>query len=222
MNSEAIHPSAQIHPNAIIGYGSSVGANAVIGEDVVIGRNCRILAGAVIGARPYVVSKEKLSFFPIEIDDDVLIGCNVTVQYGVSRPTRIGRGSWINNTCSIGHDVWLGECVLMGLSCTVSGYSNIGDRVKIGPGCTLNNRSDVGADAQIGIGSLVLHPVLSGSIVMGRPAEQRAYHIESARRLRELLSVERPYRRITGGRGRFLNFLPYKLKQLIKHILRKL
>lgn len=221
MNTTNIHPSAQVHPDAVIGNGTTVGPNAVIGADVVIGRNCRISAGAVIGARPYVLSKEDGAFFPIEIADDVLIGSNATVQYGVSRPTRIGRGSWINHTCAVGHDVWLGEDVRLGLSSTVSGHSNIGDRVKIGPGSTLTNRSEVGADAQIGIGSLVLHPVEAGSTVMGRPAEPRADHLEAARRLREMLGMERAERRITGGGKRYARLLPRGLKHLIKRILGK-
>lgn len=219
MNTIAIHPSAQVHHDAIIRDGTIVGANAIIGENVVIGYNCRISAGAVIGARPYVLSKEEGTFFPIEIADDVLIGSNATVQYGVSRPTRIGRGSWINHTCAVGHDVWIGEDVRLGLSSTVSGHSNIGDRVKIGPGSTLTNRSEVGADAQIGIGSLVLHPVEAGSMVMGRPAEPRADHLEAARRLREMLGMQRAERRITGGGKRYARLVPHSLKRLIKQIL---
>ena len=221
MNKTTIHPSAQIHPDAVIGDGTTVGANVVIGADVVIGCNCWISAGAVIGARPYVLSKEDGALFPIEIADDVLIGSNATVQYGISRPTRIGRGSWINHTCAVGHDVWFGEDVRLGLSSTVSGHSSIGDRVKIGPGSTLTNRSEVGADAQIGIGSLVLHPVEVGSTVMGRPAEPRADHLEAARRLREMLGMERAERRITGGGKRYARFVPRRLKYLIKRILRK-
>jgi UDP-3-O-[3-hydroxymyristoyl] glucosamine N-acyltransferase len=221
MSTITIHPSAQVHSDAIICEGTKIDANAVIGANVFIGRNCRILAGAVIGARPFVLSMDEGAFFPIEIADDVLIGSNATIQYGVSRPTRIGRGSWINHTCAIGHDVWFGEQVRLGLSSTVSGHSNIGDRVKIGPGSTLTNRSEVGADAQIGIGSLVLHPVAAGSIVMGRPAESRADHLEAARRMRELLGTERPERRITGGGRRYARLLPRGLKRMIKHILGK-
>jgi UDP-3-O-[3-hydroxymyristoyl] glucosamine N-acyltransferase len=218
-----IHPSAQIHTDAVIGDGTTIDANVVIGDNVVIGRNCQILAGAVIGARPYVRSAEEGAFFPIEISDDVLIGSNSTVQYGVSRPTQIGRGSWVNHNSAVGHDVRFGEKVRLGLSSTVSGYSNIGDRVKIGPGSTLTNRSEVGADAQIGIGSLVLHPVAAGSIVMGRPAELRADHLKATRQMRELIRVERPKRGINGiKRKRYLRILPYRLRLLLKRILGKL
>ena len=216
MSQTEIHPSAQIHPGAVIGTGTIVEANAVIGENVVIGRNCMISAGAVIGARPFDDNEGR---FPIEIADNARIGANSTVQYGVARPTRIGRGTWVNHSCAVGHDVWLGEGVQFGLAATVSGHSNIGDRVKIGPGSTLTDRSEVGADAVIGIGSLVLHPVAAGTMVMGRPAELRADHIEAARRLRELLGMERPERRITGAGNRYMRLIPRWLKQLIKRIL---
>ena len=221
---KSFHPSAQVHPNSVIGEGTSVGANTVIGADVIIGKNCRISAGAVIGASPYVtgLTKQEGSYFPIKISDDVFIGSNVTVQYGVVRPTLIGRGSWINHSCAVGHDVCFGEGVMLGLSSTVSGHSNIGDHVRIGPGSTLTNRSEVGADAVIGIGSLVLHPVAAGTTVLGRPAELRSDYLKNVKRLLELLDNGRSHRQITGGGNRYVGLIPPRLRRLLKKLIKKI
>jgi UDP-3-O-[3-hydroxymyristoyl] glucosamine N-acyltransferase len=222
MITKSFHPSAQIHPDSVIGAGTNVGANAVIGADVIIGKNCSISAGAVIGADPYVLKKQEGATFPIRISDDVFIGSNVTIQYGITRPTLIGCGSWINHSCAVGHDVHFGEGVMLGLSSTVSGHSNIGDRVRIGPGSTLTNRSEVGADAIIGIGSLVLHPVAAGTTVLGSPAELRADYIKNARRFRELSKNKRSHRKITGGGNRYAKLIHPRLRRLLKKLIGKI
>ena len=110
---------------------------------------------------------------------------------------------------------------MLGLASTVSGHSNIGDRVRIGPGSTLTNRSEVGADAVIGIGSLVLHPVVAGATVLGRPAELRTDYLKNSGRLLELLGNGRSHRQITGGGNRYVRLIPPRLRRLLKKLIKK-
>jgi UDP-3-O-[3-hydroxymyristoyl] glucosamine N-acyltransferase len=215
----AIHPSAQVHSEAVIGPRTTIDACVVIGPNVTIGEDCTICSGAVIGAPPFANAKGSL--FDIEIGSGTLIGCNTTIQYGVSRSTKIGQKCWVNHGCCLGHDIQIGNDVQLGLSTTISGHSEVGDGVKIGPGCTLTNRSQVGDRATIGIGSLVLHPVRPGTTVLGRPAEPRDQYLKATHSLRELLDIERPSSRITGGGNRIFRMIPPRVRKQIRRLLGK-
>lgn len=201
MTQYTAHPSAIIDLTAQIGAGTMIGANVVIGPDTIIGVECDIQAQAVIGANPFTKAGQDRPLQAIVIGDRCRIGVGAVIQNGIVRQTTIGVGCWINNLCNIGHDVQLGDRVVMGLSSSISGHSTIGAEVRIGPGCTLNNRSDVGARAVVGIGSLVLHPVAAGTTVMGRPAEERSAHLAQARALRVAAGQDQTSRQITRGQG---------------------
>ncbi len=215
-----IDPSAVVHPSAKIGPGTFIGAKAVIGANVQIGAGCKIQAGSIIGAAPFVTPPPE-TLFPVIIEDGAEIGSLCSVQFGAKGPTRIGAGSRINHHCAIGHDVDMGAGVQVGLMTTISGHSEIGERARIGPGCNLTNRSVIGHDAIVGIGSLVLHPVDGGTTVMGRPAELRDRQVAASRRLRELLDMERPSRRVTGHGNRLAQRLPPSVKLFLKRLLGK-
>lgn len=215
MSALEVHPGAHVHPEARIGTGTSIGAGAVIGAQVQLGVGCVIDPGAVIGLNPFSV-KAQTSSHPIVIADGVRIGAGTTIQYGLERSTQIGKGTWVFAGCAIGHDVWIGSKTQIGLASTISGHSQIGDGVLIGPGCTLNNRSEVGSGAIIGIGSLVLHPVADGETVMGRPAIARPQYIEEAKRLKLMLQIDAPSRKMTGQRSRIGRILPLSVRRALK------
>ena len=216
-----VHHTAFVDIKAVLGMNIKIGANAYIGPNVFLGDNCQVDSGAVLGARQFELSISAAELFPIEIATNAFIGSNVTIQYGIKGPTRIGADSWVNHNSAIGHDVHMGEHVHVGLCCSISGYSKIGNHVKIGASSTLTNRSVIGNHARIGIGSLVLHPVEAGTTVLGRPAELRTQHLEARKRMHALLGIARKTRRITGGGSRIGRYLPIRLKNFIKHLLWK-
>lgn len=141
-----------------IGEGSHIDANCVIGPDVTIGRNCRLYpnvtiypqvrlgdrviihAGAVLGSDGfgYVpdASTGRYEKFPqvgrLEIEDDVEIGANSTVDRGALDVTRIRRGTKIDNLVHVGHNVDVGEDVVIAAQTGVSGSSIIENGVIIG------------------------------------------------------------------------------------------
>jgi len=55
------------------------------------------------------------------IGDDVEIGANSTVDAGTIRPTRVGRGTKIDNLVQVGHNVIVGEDCLLCAQTAVAG-----------------------------------------------------------------------------------------------------
>ena len=147
-----------IRANVEVGEGSHIGANCVIGPNVIMGRNCRLYpnvtvyprvqlgdrvvihAGAVLGSDGFGYVPDagtgRYQKFPqmgrLEIEDDVEIGANSTVARGALDATRIRRGTKIDNLVHVGHNVDIGEDVVIAAQTGVSGSSVIENGVIIG------------------------------------------------------------------------------------------
>jgi UDP-3-O-[3-hydroxymyristoyl] glucosamine N-acyltransferase len=149
---------AVIGENAEIGTECRIGAGAVIGAGVRIGEHCRIYprvtiypstrlgnrvivhAGAVLGSDGFGYVRDpksgKYENFPqigrLEIEDDVEIGANATVDRGALDATIIRRGTKLDNLVHVGHNVQIGQDVVIAAQTGVSGSSVIEDGVIVG------------------------------------------------------------------------------------------
>jgi UDP-3-O-[3-hydroxymyristoyl] glucosamine N-acyltransferase len=147
-----------IRENVVIGEGTSIGAGSVIGSDVKVGRDCRIYpnvtiypkatlgdrvvvhAGAVLGSDGFGYVRDRATGryekFPqigqLEIEDDVEIGANSTVDRGALDVTRIRRGTKIDNLVHVGHNVDVGEDVVIAAQTGLSGSAVVENNVVIG------------------------------------------------------------------------------------------
>ena len=165
----------QLGDNTRIGAGCVVGANVAMGSDcelypnvtvysgVRIGDRVVVHAGAVLGSDGFgYVRDEKTGRyekFPqigrLEIEDDVEIGANATIDRGALDVTRIGRGTKIDNLVHVGHNVQVGEDVVIaaqtGLSgsavvknnVVIGGQAGIADHVRIEEGAILGAQSGI-------------------------------------------------------------------------------
>ena len=154
-----------IHPNVVIGD------RVRIGDDVVIYPNVTILERCVIGNRVIlhagsVIGSDGFGFAPngdtytkilqlgiVQIDDDVEIGANNTIDRAAFGRTRICRGVKTDNLVHVAHNVTVGENSVLvaqvgiaGSACLgrhvilagqagVAGHLSIGDNVVVGPQC---------------------------------------------------------------------------------------
>jgi UDP-3-O-[3-hydroxymyristoyl] glucosamine N-acyltransferase len=84
------------------------------------------------------------------IEDDVEIGANCTVDRGALDATVIRRGTKLDNMVHIGHNVDVGEDVVIAAQTGVSGSSRIGARTIVG--------------GQVGIGD---HVEIEAGVVLG-------------------------------------------------------
>jgi UDP-3-O-[3-hydroxymyristoyl] glucosamine N-acyltransferase len=154
----AVGPRAVLGEHVKIGDGTTIGAGCVIGDRAEIGAHCRldsnvtvysgvtlgnrvvVQAGAVLGSEGfgYVRDSEtgRYEQFPqvgrLVIEDDVEIGANSTVDRGALDETRIGRGTKIDNLVQVGHNVHIGQDVVIAAQTGLSGSAVVEDNVIIG------------------------------------------------------------------------------------------
>jgi len=149
---------AIIGEQVTIGEGTTIGAACVIGDGVEIGAQCRIdanvtiysgtklgnrvvvQAGAVLGSEGFGYVRDdktgRYEQFPqigkLVIEDDVDIGANSTVDRGALDETRIRRGTKIDNLVHVGHNVQIGEDVVIAAQTGLSGSAVVENKVIIG------------------------------------------------------------------------------------------
>ena len=181
-----IGPGVVIDENVRIGDHCSIGANSVLCAGVVLGEQCEIgpnvtiyagtelrdrvavQAGTVLGSAGFGYVRDKSGryhMFPqvgrLLIEDDVEIGANCTIDRGALDVTLIRRGAKLDNMVHIGHNVEVGEDVVIAAQTGVSGSSRIGsgaivggqvgiaERVEIEPGVILGAQTGVPSDKVI-------------------------------------------------------------------------
>ena len=170
----SIQPHAVIEPGAVIGDDSLVGAGSYIGHEVVIGANCLIYprviirersrigarvvihSGAVIGAdgfgfEPAEGRYEKVPQLGIvQIDDDVEIGANTTVDRARFGRTWIQEGAKIDNLVQVAHNVVIGKHTVIAAQTGIAGSVRIGRSVLIGGQAGIIGHIEIGDNTAIG------------------------------------------------------------------------
>jgi UDP-3-O-[3-hydroxymyristoyl] glucosamine N-acyltransferase len=214
----SIGAGAVIGDSASIGAGTRIEAGAVVGEGVHIGKSCRIYpravlysgttlgnrvmvhAGAVLGADGFGYVRDAVTGaytqFPqhgtLVIEDDVEIGANSTIDRGALKETRIRRGTKIDNLVHIGHNVRIGQDVVIAAQTGLSGSATVEDNVIIGGQVGIADHVRIEAGAILGAQSgIPTKKVIRGKGVVfwGTPARPiREY-------LRELAFLSRSARK---------------------------
>jgi UDP-3-O-[3-hydroxymyristoyl] glucosamine N-acyltransferase len=141
-----------IGERTLIGSGVYIGAGVRIGDDCDIRPNVGIFSGTTIGNRVVVhlgavLGSDGFGFvrdrdtgrytkFPqigrLEIGDDVEIGANTTVDRGALDVTVIARGVKLDNLVHVGHNVQIGEDVVIAAQTGISGSAVLEDAVVVG------------------------------------------------------------------------------------------
>ncbi len=172
----SIEAGAVIEDGAVIGDNTRIGAGTVIAVGVRIGSDCRLYprvvvyagtsighrvvvhAGAVLGADGFGYVRHpatgEYTQFPqqgrLVIEDDVEIGANATIDRGALEETRIGRGTKLDNLVHVGHNVTIGENVVIAAQTGVSGSSTIADGVIVGGQVGIADHVQIGPGAILG------------------------------------------------------------------------
>lgn len=184
---------AKVGDKTHIGANCVIGANATIGTDCCIYPNVTIYPGVKIGdcgivhsgvvlgsdGFGYVRDQETGHYhkFPqvggLVIEDDVEIGANSTVDRGALAETRIARGCKIDNLVHIGHNVQIGEDVVIAAQTGFSGSIVVEKNVVIGGQVGVGEHARIEEGVQLGGQSGVLpNKVLRGKGIAfwGTPA----------------------------------------------------
>lgn len=208
-----IGAQVSIAPGVVIGAGGRIHAGARVQPGCRIGARVVIQPGAVIGAdgfsfvteepsNPEIAKStggaERLgkgaapwhkteSLGAVEIGDDVEIGANSTIDAGTIRPTRVGRGTKLDNLVHLGHNVVVGtDCLLCGQT-GIAGSVEIGNRVVLGGQTGVGDHHRIGDDVVTGAGTMILSNVPAGRVLLGYPAQRMDQSIAAYKALRRLV-----------------------------------
>ncbi|AMV26532.1 UDP-3-O-acylglucosamine N-acyltransferase [Gemmata sp. SH-PL17] len=234
--SAKLAPGVTVGPLAVIGEGVEVGTNSTICAGASIGRFCKIgsdttihprvvlydecvvgsrvilHAGVVVGADGFGyrtahgrhIKVPQLGW--VEIEDDVEIGANSTIDRGTFGPTRIGAGTKIDNLVQVGHNCQIGKHNLFCSQVGVAGSAATGDHVVLAGQAGVSDHVTLGARVAVGAQSGVPSDVPDDQHVFGSPAtpvhEQIRMHF-SLRRLPDLRAeVKEIKKRLDAGSGK--------------------
>lgn len=163
-NTAVIDATAVIMPQVVIGHHVTIGKNTIIHPNVtirdysVIGDNVVIQSGTVIGGDAFYYNGKKNrdvwynrmhSCGNVIIEDNVEIGCNCTIDRGVTDSTIIGKGTIIDNLVHIGHDVVVGKNCLFAAQVGIAGATIIEDGVILWGQVGVNKTITIGANAVV-------------------------------------------------------------------------
>ncbi|MCC8117411.1 MAG: UDP-3-O-(3-hydroxymyristoyl)glucosamine N-acyltransferase [Bacteroidales bacterium] len=172
-----IYPQAYVGPGVEIGDGTIIYPGVKIYKGCKIGARCIIHSGAVIGADGFgFAPKEDGSYDKIpqtgivEIEDDVEIGANTTIDRAMMGATRIRHGVKLDNLIQIAHNVEVGHDTVMASQVGVAGSAKIGSRCMMGGQVGIAGHITVGDGTQVGAQAGIPNSVKPGSAIIGSPA----------------------------------------------------
>lgn len=192
-NDVTISDRVVIHPHTSIGDGTFVGEDSTIYSHVSIRERCRIgkrviiHAGSVIGSDGFGFAPDGNRYYKIpqvgtvQIDDDVEIGANNTIDRGALGKTWIKRGVKTDNLVHIAHNVVIGEDSLLVALVGVSGSTKIGNHVTLAGNVGVVGHIEIGDNTIVGAKSGVSGSVPANSIVSGYPHMPHKQWLKSSR-----------------------------------------
>src|SRR5947208_4716388 len=210
----SIQPHAVIEAGARIGDGTVVGAGTYIGHETAIGPACLIYprvtirertriasgviihSGAVIGADGFgfeVVDgrQEKIQQLGIvQIDDDVEIGANTTIDRARFGRTWIQEGAKIDNLVQVAHNVVIGKNTVIAAQTGIAGSVRIGQRVLICGQAGIIWHVEIGDNTAIGAQSGISKNIGGGAwwATPAAPLAEAKQQIAWSRRLGKLFA----------------------------------
>jgi UDP-3-O-[3-hydroxymyristoyl] glucosamine N-acyltransferase len=183
----SIQPNAVIEPGVCIGDNSVIGADCYVGHETTIGADCIIYphvtirerarigarvvihSGAVIGAdgfgfEPAQGRYEKVPQLGIvQIDDDVEIGANTTIDRARFGRTWIQEGVKIDNLVQVAHNVVIGKHTVIAAQTAIAGSTRIGERVLMGGQVGVVGHIEIGDGTIVGARAGVTKSISGGT-----------------------------------------------------------
>jgi UDP-3-O-[3-hydroxymyristoyl] glucosamine N-acyltransferase len=213
----SIQPGVVIEDRARIGANSVIGAGSYIGHEAVIGEGCHIAPRVTVGARCLIGSRVILHSgvvlggdgfgfefsggrhvkIPqtgiVQIDDDVEIGANTTVDRARFGRTWIGEGTKIDNLVQIAHNVVIGRHCIICAQVGISGSTKLGNYVTLAGQVGTVGHIEIGDQATVGAQSGVNKDVGQKATVFGYPAVPMR---EAQERLAHVARLPKLYARV--------------------------
>jgi UDP-3-O-[3-hydroxymyristoyl] glucosamine N-acyltransferase len=182
-----VGPGAKIDGGAVLYPGVYIGPEAAVGEQSVlypgvkvyrrclVGKRVILHAGVVVGADGFGFAKPGRGNIKIpqvgivQIDDDVEVGANTTIDRATLGRTWIQRGVKIDNLVQIAHNCVIGEYSVIVAQVGISGSTTLGKGVMIGGQAGLVGHIEIGDHVMVGAQSGIHKDIAPNQIVMGSP-----------------------------------------------------
>ncbi len=190
VNGAYICKTAQIGKNCRIQPGAYIGGEVELGDNCYIGTGAR-LVGEIHGGNNLVIRENSVigadglstdrdvdgkaltmpQFGGVVLEDNVQIGALTVIARGAIDNTVIKRGSKVDNSAFISHNVVLGEDTFVVGETIMFGSSSTGNQAFISGNSTIRDGRRIGEKSIVGMGSVVVKNVEDGTVVKGNPAK---------------------------------------------------
>lgn len=172
-----LHPGVVIDDDAVIGDDTVLHANVKVGERCRIGNRVIIHSGTVIGSDGFGYATDEKGHHVkrpqvgiVQIDDDVEIGSNTSIDRATFGKTWIKRGVKIDNLVQVGHNVVVGEDSFLVAQVGIAGSTTTGHHVVMGGQVGVAGHIHLGDGVMIAAKSGVHNNLDPGTVVAGIPA----------------------------------------------------
>ena len=180
-----------IGDNTVIGAGCYIGHEVKIGCGTVLSPNVTVMFRCLIGNKTIihsgvVIGADGFGFVPgpaglvkvpqtgiVQIDDDVEIGANTTVDRARFGKTWIKSNVKIDDQVMVAHNVVVAESSILVAQCGIAGSTEIGRGVIIAAKAGINGHITIGDGCQVAGTSGVVKSLPAGTIAIGTPAESQ-------------------------------------------------
>jgi len=178
----SIEDRVTLYPGVCVGEDSSIGEDSILYPNVsiysgtIIGKRVILHSGVVVGSDGfgYVKEGKKNVKIPqvgrVEIEDDVEIGANTTVDRATLGKTIIRRGVKIDNLVQVAHNVAIGEDSIIVAQVGISGSTKIGNNVTLAGQVGVVGHIEIGDNVMVGAQAGVTHDLPANQGYVGSPA----------------------------------------------------
>lgn len=194
--------NVRIGAGCYIGHETTIGAGTILYPHVTIRERCKIGArvllhsGIVIGSDGFGFEavaggarKKVPQIGIVQIDDDVEIGANTTIDRARFGRTWIQGGVKIDNLVQIAHNVIIGEHTVICAQCGIAGSVRIGKRVILAGQVGVTGHIEIDDDTMVGAQTGVSKSLRGGQwwLTPARPLQEAKEQAAYLRRLGKLM-----------------------------------
>jgi UDP-3-O-[3-hydroxymyristoyl] glucosamine N-acyltransferase len=170
-----IHAGSVIGSEVVLGNDVTVYPNVTIGDRCHVGSRVIIHSGTVIGSDGFGFAPDGENYVKIpqtgivQIDDDVEIGANNTIDRATFGKTWIKKGVKTDNLVHIAHNVIVGEDSVLVAQVGIAGSTQLGRHAVLAGKAAVAGHLKIGDNVTIGPKAGVSKSIESGRIVSGSP-----------------------------------------------------
>lgn len=181
-----VHPGAHIGNGCRLGEDVTICPNATIMDGCIIGNRVIIHPGAVIGSDGFGFAREGKRHYKIpqvgivQIDDDVEVGANTTVDRASFGRTWIKRGTKIDNLVQVAHNVEIGEDSIMIAQVGIAGSCKLGNNVILAGQVGVADHVSIGNNVMLAAKAGVTSDIPDNQIMSGHPPIPHREWLKSA------------------------------------------